>query len=191
MAEVFQELCKAYQLPVPDKEVRFDASRRWRFDYAYPDIKLGIEIEGGVWANGRHVRGDGYINDCEKYNEAQIQGWKVLRFVPSQVSSGIAFRTLARALEAVREETVAHDARQLARELRAEQGVRANVYRDLQNPILQTPDPVPKRRGRPRKTPLQGQADGSSHHRRTRPLLRHLEEPEIETRATLIGGPNE
>lgn len=41
---------------------------------------IAVEIEGGSWINGRHTRGKGYRNDCEKYLEAAILGWTVLRF---------------------------------------------------------------------------------------------------------------
>lgn len=76
----FMNLILDGKLPVPEKEHRFDKTRRWRFDFAYPKIKLAIEIEGAVWTQGRHTRGIGFIKDCEKYNAATLQGWKVLRY---------------------------------------------------------------------------------------------------------------
>lgn len=69
----------------PMHEHRFDMSRRWRFDLAYVDQKVAIEVEGGVWAGGRHVRPKGFIDDCEKYNAAASQGWLVLRLVPDMI----------------------------------------------------------------------------------------------------------
>lgn len=62
------------------KEHVFHHTRRWRFDYAMPDIKVAIEIDGGVWRFGRHNRPEGYINDMEKLNTAASMGWLVLRF---------------------------------------------------------------------------------------------------------------
>ena len=50
------------------KEHHFAKPRRWRFDYAFPKYKIAIEVEGGVWAGGRHVRPSGFIKDMEKYN---------------------------------------------------------------------------------------------------------------------------
>ena len=82
--KIFYELLKKERLTVPMKEYRF-CERRWRFDYAFPEYKIALEIEGGVWINGRHTRGKGYINDCEKYNRATILGWKVLRIVPNML----------------------------------------------------------------------------------------------------------
>lgn len=62
------------------KEHIFHYTRKWRFDYAIPDLKVAIEIDGGVWEYGRHNRPQGYINDMEKLNNAAALGWLVLRF---------------------------------------------------------------------------------------------------------------
>lgn len=62
------------------KEHVFHFTRNWRFDYAIPQIKVAIEIDGGVWGYGRHNRAQGYINDMEKLNNAAALGWLVLRF---------------------------------------------------------------------------------------------------------------
>ena len=62
------------------KEFKFHKKRKWRIDYFLPELKTGIEIEGGVWIQGRHTRGQGYINDCEKYNQALLCDIRVLRY---------------------------------------------------------------------------------------------------------------
>lgn len=85
------------------REHRFDPVRLWRFDFAWPDEKLAIECEGAVWANGRHTRGSGYIKDLEKYNEATLQGWRVLRFTAEMIDSGAALHQIEAALGLVRE----------------------------------------------------------------------------------------
>lgn len=68
-----------FPLPEPSG-YRFHPTRKYEFDFAWPDIKLAIEIEGGVFTQGRHTRGVGYSNDCSKYNLATILGWRVLRY---------------------------------------------------------------------------------------------------------------
>lgn len=83
----------------PVREHRFHPTRRWRFDFAFPDQMLAVEIEGGVYINGRHNRGSGFIADMEKYNEAALLGWKVLRFDGGSVRKGLAIDTVARALK--------------------------------------------------------------------------------------------
>ena len=85
-------------LPEPEREWRFNPQRRWRFDFAWPDQRLAVEIEGGVWSGGRHVRGDGFSRDCEKYNEAALGGWCVLRFTGAMIHSVKALDVIERAL---------------------------------------------------------------------------------------------
>lgn len=67
-------------------EHRFHPVRKWRFDFACIEFKVAIEVEGGTWSGGRHTRGSGYAADCEKYNEATMMGWSVLRLTSQQVN---------------------------------------------------------------------------------------------------------
>ncbi|ANQ23192.1 hypothetical protein BA893_16090 [Vibrio natriegens] len=89
---------RALKLEVPESEYRFHETRRWRFDFAYPDQQLAIEVEGGTWSNGRHTRGKGYEDDCEKYNTAALRGWTVLRFTGGMVKKGLAIKMIEEAL---------------------------------------------------------------------------------------------
>lgn len=89
-------LATALGLPKPELEHRFHPERRWRFDLAWPDRLIGVEVDGGVWSRGRHTRGAGFEKDCEKLNEAALLGWRVLRFTPGQIKRGEAIRTLER-----------------------------------------------------------------------------------------------
>lgn len=66
--------------PELEPEYRFHPSRKWRFDFAHPESRLAIELEGGTWGKGRHTTGKGYAADCEKYNAAAMAGWRVIRF---------------------------------------------------------------------------------------------------------------
>jgi very-short-patch-repair endonuclease len=58
----------------------FHPARKWRLDFAWPELRIAAEVEGGVFSRGRHVRPAGFIDDCEKYNAAVLLGWSVLRF---------------------------------------------------------------------------------------------------------------
>ena len=75
-------------LPKPVAEYRFHPVRKWRFDYAWLQHKVAVEIDGGVWTGGRHTRGAGFIKDQEKRNAAVLAGWKVLHFTPASVMTG-------------------------------------------------------------------------------------------------------
>jgi hypothetical protein len=85
-------------LPEPAREVRFDAQRRWKFDFAWADWSVAAECEGAIWSFGRHVRGKGYEEDCRKYNYAALHGWSVYRFTADMIANGEALDVLERAL---------------------------------------------------------------------------------------------
>jgi hypothetical protein len=87
----------ALGLPQPEREYRFHETRRWRFDYAFPDRKVALEVEGVTPAGGRHQRVKGYSADIEKYNEAALLGWVVIRATPEQMNRGMAFEWVLRA----------------------------------------------------------------------------------------------
>ena len=70
-------------LPVPEVEYKFDLRRRWRFDFAWPDAKVALEIEGGHWIGGHG--GNRYEKDMEKYNHAAVN-WRVIRVTPRQIA---------------------------------------------------------------------------------------------------------
>lgn len=99
--EAFALHCRAEKL-TPEVEFRFFPGRRWRFDFAFPEEKLAIEIEGGTWSNGRHSRGAGYESDLEKYNSATLAGWRVLRYSTRMVLDGVAIAQVLEALNGPR-----------------------------------------------------------------------------------------
>lgn len=73
----------APELPAPCLEYRFDAGRRWRFDYCWPDARLALELDGGQFKarGGRHNTDD----DRWKMSAAAAAGWRVLRFSPQML----------------------------------------------------------------------------------------------------------
>lgn len=94
LEEILKYQIKLSGLPEPEIEYKFHETRRWRFDFAYPDIKLAIEIEGGTWTKGRHTRGAGFEADCRKYAAAMELGWNVYRCTGGMVKSGEALSTI-------------------------------------------------------------------------------------------------
>ena len=84
-------------IPAPEREYRFAAIitggigsgcrerlaraglQDWRLDFAWPTQMIALEVEGGVWTRGRHVRPAGFLGDVAKYNAATMQGWRLLR----------------------------------------------------------------------------------------------------------------
>lgn len=93
-SEAFLRALEVRGLPRPEREHKFDATRRWRFDFAWPDKMLALEVEGGVWTGGRHTRGAGFLRDIEKYNRAACLGWRLLRTTPDKLISARTFADL-------------------------------------------------------------------------------------------------
>jgi very-short-patch-repair endonuclease len=73
----------------------FDPKRRWRADFAHLRTRCLIEIEGGIWINGRHNRAAGFNADLEKYLEAGLSGWRVFRLGPDQITLPLVERLAA------------------------------------------------------------------------------------------------
>jgi hypothetical protein len=86
-------------LPPPVIEYPFAGAslgRRWRFDYAWPrNEKVALEVDGGVWTQGRHTRGQGFIDDQDKMNAATMLGWRVIHTTPDRLEDAVrCVRTL-------------------------------------------------------------------------------------------------
>jgi hypothetical protein len=65
------------------EEHRFHPERLWRFDYALPDLKIAVEVDGGQFVayGGRHSSDA----DREKHNHACALDWLVYHFSPQQL----------------------------------------------------------------------------------------------------------
>jgi hypothetical protein len=88
------------QLPEePVCEQAFHPTRRWRFDLAFKIAKLGVEVDGGGFVQGRHSRGMGMERDTEKFAEAMVLGWRVLRVTTKQVRCGQAIAWIQKLLK--------------------------------------------------------------------------------------------
>ena len=107
---------RALGLPEPEREYRFGAIaaggtgkglrarldqaglKDWRFDFAWLNEFVAVEVNGGTWVRGRHNRGSSVGSDYEKLNAAQLLGWIVLQFTGDQIASGEAAATIERAV---------------------------------------------------------------------------------------------
>ena len=87
---------RAHRLPVPQREFRFSTEQLFRFDFAFVDERIAVECEGGTWVKGAHSRGKHFESDCEKYNLAVCEGWRIVRFTTDMVADGRAIQTLKR-----------------------------------------------------------------------------------------------
>ena len=88
-------------MPEPETQFRAVPGRRFAWDFAYPDNRLLVEVQGGTWvANTGHTSGRGVARDCEKANMATLHGWRVLLFTGDMVRDGTALAIIQQAMEA-------------------------------------------------------------------------------------------
>lgn len=72
-------------VPLPTPEYRFLVTRKWRFDRAFIEQRVAVELDGGIWNAGRHLQPKGFEADLEKMNAATAHGWRVFRFTATML----------------------------------------------------------------------------------------------------------
>ncbi len=60
-------------------EHRFHPVRRWRFDYAFPQIKVAVDYDGVMFRSVGHNSLEKIIKDMERSNHAQLCGWDIYK----------------------------------------------------------------------------------------------------------------
>ena len=92
---------RAVGLPEPVREYMAIPGRKFRFDFAYPDKKLLIEVQGAIWKGGEggHSSGVGLSRDYEKNNLAILNGWKVMYFTGNTIRGGEAVAQIEEAVK--------------------------------------------------------------------------------------------
>ena len=91
---------RALGLPEPVREYQAIKGRKFRFDFAWLEHRLLVEVNGGTYTKGAHSTGQGIARDYEKANLATLDGWRVLMFDGKAVKSGVAVEVIRQALEA-------------------------------------------------------------------------------------------
>lgn len=104
-------------VPAPEREYRFAALltggigagcrerlaraglQDWRLDFAWPDQRIALEVEGGVWTRGRHVRPAGFLGDVAKYNALTMLGWRLIRMTGNSADDWKPLEWLERELK--------------------------------------------------------------------------------------------
>lgn len=103
---------RGIRCPEPQRQYQFDPARKWQIDFAWPEVMLAVEIDGGtkgkavtchscgvkvraLKANGRpgrelrigggHSRGKSHEAQYEKQNAMVLAGWTVLRYCSQQI----------------------------------------------------------------------------------------------------------
>lgn len=96
------EQIRQARLPEPEQQVAIIPKRRYRFDFAYPRLKVAIEVDGGTWKRTSQGRSAGHAHparitlDNEKRNLARLLGWRVFQVDTTAVHDGSALEIVRR-----------------------------------------------------------------------------------------------
>ena len=71
LESIFMDVIRMYHLPFPRREYPVG---RYSIDFAYPIVKLGIELDGN-----QHFTKKGQLHDKQKDEFLGSHGWKILR----------------------------------------------------------------------------------------------------------------
>jgi very-short-patch-repair endonuclease len=82
-------------------EFYFSVDRLFRLDYAYPELKIGIEVDGGTWSKKRsgHSSGTGLARDREKSTLLATLGWLLIRVTPQELMTLKTIETIKKIIE--------------------------------------------------------------------------------------------
>ncbi len=86
-------------IPEPKIEHKFHPTRKWRFDFSWEAFQMSVpgctsnvyvprvalEVQGGLFIQGRHNHGASLRKEHEKLNEAARLGWRVLYVMPENL----------------------------------------------------------------------------------------------------------
>lgn len=97
LEDTFAKHVERYGLPEPVRQFRFDDTPvDWRWDFGWPQYKLVVEINGGIYQNPptghRSIRG--LLRDYAKLNAATARHWWSMSFDNKAVESGEAILTV-------------------------------------------------------------------------------------------------
>lgn len=86
-----------------ERQYRYAPGRRLAADFALPEARLLVEVQGGIWTGGAHGSKQGILRDLERLNAATLAGWWLLRVLPEwcALEDGRAFALVLEALAAL------------------------------------------------------------------------------------------
>lgn len=94
-------LCTALGLPFPLRNQRYLPPTDLEFDFSWLDLKIAIEVQGGIYKRGRrtgHVSPTGMRRDMYKMCLAQSVGWIIYQVQPDWVTIDSDYRILEKLL---------------------------------------------------------------------------------------------
>ena len=93
LEETFARDMRALFFPAWEREYTFLEGRKYRLDFAWPGVKLGIEVDGAV-----HRIKSRFHSDREKHALSLLAGWRILPVTGLHVRDGRAITWAAELL---------------------------------------------------------------------------------------------
>ncbi len=94
--KTFEFQLKYHEIPPHISQFKFHETRKWAVDFAWPNHRIIVEIEGGIWIKGGagHSHPISIERDIEKYNQVSLYGYRLFRFTDKEIRSGAAINLL-------------------------------------------------------------------------------------------------
>lgn len=99
--ELFHQM-EMLGLELPVRQYKFHPVRHWRIDFAWPALRILLEVQGGTFVGGAHVRGERHELDIEKLNSATLAGYSCYQVNTRMVRDGRALQLIETALGQVK-----------------------------------------------------------------------------------------
>lgn len=93
------------------RQFKYSPDRKFAADFCIPHAMLLIEVQGGIHSfrrtrkdgteyegPGAHGSVSGILKDNERLLEAMVNGYKLIRVTPQQVTDGVALQQIERVL---------------------------------------------------------------------------------------------
>ena len=85
----------AWETDYTKRYAKSKRSKRYRADFAHPEARVTIEVQGGTWNRGRHVQATGYARDARKFNLCQLSDWQVFLLVTETATDKAVLQEIA------------------------------------------------------------------------------------------------
>lgn len=95
---IFLALLAEEGIPIPVSEYKFHPVRKWRMDFCWVDYGVFLEVQGGLFVQGRHSRGAAMLKEFEKTNAASEMGYRMLLCQPKDLCSTTTIETIRKTL---------------------------------------------------------------------------------------------
>jgi very-short-patch-repair endonuclease len=94
--KLFKQIVDSGTIPVPERQYKALPKRQFKWDLAWTEQKLLVEVQGGTWVKAQfgHTSGVGYRRDCFKNDLATAVGWNVMQFTTDMINYNEALQLL-------------------------------------------------------------------------------------------------